>query len=239
MAVNAAYIGAGTTLSSNFYIRNFYRASANARANSTRREMSSHELTQADSAALRRAVKSLGRSEFVETQDEDIRNKALAYVETYNHMLSSSSGSSDDQIRRAMKQMKSLTQQYASELDKIGITVHDDGTMESREARLTSASLSKFEKLFSGDSDYMQKIATYSRKIERQSDELLTADAQRRSAAAAKKAAAKQTPDSSSNADPDAAAGTAATSVAQIVAAEMDLDTLMHTGIGNHVNLIL
>ncbi len=243
MAVNPAFNGAGTTLSSGYYIRNFYSAARNARTTAGRRDMSNPELTQADGAALRRAVRSLSRSEFTETQDEDIRNKAMAYVETYNHMLASASESSDDRILRSAKQMKALTQSYASELDKIGITVNDDGTLESREARLSTSPLSKLEKLFSKDSGFMQKISAHSRKIERQSDALLTEEAQRR---AAKRTAAQGTvtdPGSagstSSGAAGSFAAGSPATAAAQIVSAAMDLDMLSHTGIGGHINLTL
>ena len=200
--------------------------------------MSNPELTQADGAALRRAVRSLSRSEFTETQDEDIRNKAMAYVETYNHMLASASESSDDRILRSAKQMKALTQSYASELDKIGITVNDDGTLESREARLSTSPLSKLEKLFSKDSGFMQKISAHSKKIERQSDALLTEEAQRR---AAKRTAAQGTvtDPGSAGSTSSGAAGSPATAAAQIVSAAMDLDMLSHTGIGGHINLTL
>ncbi len=243
MAVNPAFNGAGTTLSSNYYMRNFYRAARSARTTAGRREMSNSQLTYADGAALRRAVRSLGSSEFNETQAEDIRNKALAYVETYNHVLSSAADSSDDRITRSAKQMKALSQKYASELDRIGITVHEDGTLESREARLESAPLSRFEKLFSRDSEMMQQMSAHSRKIERQSDALLMEEAQRL-AAKQRSRAATDTAASSGSTDTNAGisgntAETPATAAAQIVSAAMDLDTLAHTGIGGHINLTL
>jgi hypothetical protein len=73
-----------------------------------------------------------------------------------------------------MKQMKNLTSEYADDLDDIGITVNSDGTLETRSSLLSTASLSKFESLFSSDSNYMQRTNAYRKRAERRSDALNT-----------------------------------------------------------------
>ena len=65
----------------------------------------------------------------------------LAYIQTYNNMLSSAGSSSDRTLERSAKQLKNITSEYSSELDKIGITVNDDGTLTSRTTLFESADL--------------------------------------------------------------------------------------------------
>lgn len=164
--------GTGTSLSTNFYLRRFYTSNRDARTSSKRSSFKNSELSLADGMALRRAVKSLGSFEYDKTKDADIRNGIRAYISTYNNTISSLSKSSDRTLERNMKQMKALTKEYSRELDKVGITVNEDGTLTSRDDLFKSADLSKFEKLFSKDSDYMQRTAAYGKRIERQSEAL-------------------------------------------------------------------
>ena len=57
---NTAYVGAGTTLGTSYYMRRFYAANADARTTTSRSNLSNSTLTGADSHALRRAIRSLG-----------------------------------------------------------------------------------------------------------------------------------------------------------------------------------
>ena len=124
-----------------------------------------------------------------------------------------------------MKQLKSITSEYSDQLDKIGITVNEDGTMTSRDALFSSASLDKFKDLFSSDSDFMQRASVCAKRIQRRSDALeLATKNQELQKIAANKAAEDVT-------------GT--TAVAQIVSQSVDLDTLLNTGIGQNVNITL
>lgn len=223
---NATYTGAGTTLSSNYYMRNFYVSNRDAQSSSSRKSISNTSLTLADGIALRRAIKNLGASDYSETQDTSIRNSVLAYIKTYNNTLSSSSASSDYQLTKEAKHLKSVTSEYADELDKIGITVNEDGTLTSRDSLFETASLSKFKALFSSDSDYMQRISSYAKRIEHRSEALDLSEKNQKIQEIAAKKAASTTADT-------------ATSAAQIVAASMDLDTLVNTGIGKNVNVVL
>lgn len=52
---NTAYIGSGTTLSSKYYLRSFYRSNREAGTSSKRREFSGNQLALA-TAALRRST---------------------------------------------------------------------------------------------------------------------------------------------------------------------------------------
>lgn len=86
---NTAYIGSGTTLSSKYYLRSFYRSNREAGTSSKRREFSGNQLALADGRALRQAVRRLTSSDFSDDQDANTRNSVLAYIQTYNNMLSS------------------------------------------------------------------------------------------------------------------------------------------------------
>ena len=215
-----AITGSGASLSTNFYLRKFYTSNRAARTASTRSSFKNSELSLADGMALRRAIKSLGSFEYEKANDADIRNGVLAYISTYNNTISSLSKSDDRTLNRNMKQLKSLTEEYSHELDKIGITINKDGTLTSRDSLFKSANLSKFEKLFSKDSDYMQKVSAYGKRIERCSEVLCYAE---------RTAALK----------PNTTAADDTTPVAELVAEAIDLDMLLNTGVGKNVNISL
>ena len=173
---NTAYIGSGTTLSSKYYLRSFYRSNREAGTSSKRREFSGNQLALADGRALRQAVRRLTSSDFSDDQDANTRNSVLAYIQTYNNMLSSAGSSSDRTLERSAKQLKNITSEYSSELDKIGITVNDDGTLTSRTTLFESADLSKFKELFSADAAYMQRTSTYAKRFASRGEALVTSD---------------------------------------------------------------
>ena len=177
---NTAYIGSGTTLSSKYYLRSFYRSNREAGTSSKRREFSGNQLALADGRALRQAVRRLTSSDFSDDQDANTRNSVLAYIQTYNNMLSSAGSSSDRTLERSAKQLKNITSEYSSELDKIGITVNDDGTLTSRTTLFESADLSKFKELFSADAAYMQRTSTYAKRFASRGEALVTSDTGRR-----------------------------------------------------------
>ena len=241
---NTAYIGSGTTLSSKYYLRSFYRSNREAGTSSKRREFSGNQLALADGRALRQAVRRLTSSDFSDDQDANTRNSVLAYIQTYNNMLSSAGSSSDRTLERSAKQLKNITSEYSSELDKIGITVNDDGTLTSRTTLFESADLSKFKELFSADAAYMQRTSTYAKRFASRGEALVTSDNNllmqknclRKNAAATGSSATDGTTTSGATESPDD--GTA-TTAAQIVSQSLDLDTLLNTGIGKNINIIL
>lgn len=233
---NNSYAGTGTSLSSGFFLRNFYTSNRDAKTSSKRRSMNQTDLTLADGQALRRAIHQLGKSEFSETNDTNVRSSVLAFIDTYNNTISSASDSNDRTLMRNMKHLKSLSQEYSDAFDKIGITVNDDGTLTGRESLLKSAALSKFEKIFSSDSEYMQRTTSYAKRIERRSEALsLSAKTQKLKEITANKTDS-QTIDSSIAAI--ATLSSASTTAAQIVAAGADSGGADRS-VGHNINIVL
>lgn len=173
MAISATYIDAATYLSSTYYLRNFYKSNVDARSSSTRSEYSNDELSLADGKALARAIRNLGSFTYDDDSDQDIRNSVSAFISSYNNLISSLSDSDDSSLKYNMKQLKNISSEYSSALDKVGITVNSDGTFTARSSLLSTASLSKFEDLFSADSDYMIRTNACRKRIERRSDSLV------------------------------------------------------------------
>ena len=114
----------------------------------------------------------------------------------------------------------------------MGITVNDDGTLTRRDSLFSTASLSKFEKLFSKDSDFMQRTAACARKIERQSDNLILTEQTHK---------AQRAQGGAVSAANDAGITPAAAAAAQPMPAGNgpDLDLLLNTGVGKNINLSL
>lgn len=221
----AKYAGTGTTLSSNFYMRKFYTSNLDARTHAKRSAFNNSDLSMADGIALRRAVKKLGDFDYISDQDANIRNSVLAYISTYNNTLSSASDSTDRALNRAAKQLKSLTSEYASDLDKIGITVNEDGSLTSRESLFKSASLEKFKNLFSSNSTFMQRNATYGKRIEQRSRALSFSEQQQK----------LQQKEPSNN----LASETTSAAITQFLAESAGFEQLLPDGVGHSINISL
>ena len=82
---NTAYIGSGTTLSSKYYLRSFYRSNREAGTSSKRREFSGNQLALADGRALRQAVRLLTSSDFSDDQDANTQQRARLYPDLQQH----------------------------------------------------------------------------------------------------------------------------------------------------------
>lgn len=169
---STAFAGTATSLSSSYYMRRLYADNAAAKTDSSRALMRKSTLSYADSHALRRAIKNLGSFSYDDDHSTDIRNSVSAFVNTYNNLLDSSGTSSDNELQKSCKGLKKLTQEYADDLNKIGITVNKDGTLKTRTDLFANADISKFKELFSKDSKYMQRVSSYSKRMELRGQEL-------------------------------------------------------------------
>lgn len=227
-----------TSLSSTYYLRDFYISNRSARTSSSRSEYTTNELSLADGQALRRAIKRLGSFDYNDDESANIRSSVMAFVSTYNNTLSSLSDSDDQTLSHTLKQMKSLTSEYEDDLDKIGITLNSDGTLSTREKLLSTASLSKFKALFSADSKYMQQTSAYSKRIERQSNMLVLREKNAQHSLS-KGNSSSSTTDSNAVASQTAATTNTTTAAAQILAASAASDDLTANGIGQNVNISL
>lgn len=76
---------------------------------------------------------------------------------TYNNAIDSSKTTNSHDTKRYVKQLKALTNKYASELSDIGITVERSGKLTVNEDLLKTANNSKVRKIFSPDQEYSKK----------------------------------------------------------------------------------
>ena len=76
---------------------------------------------------------------------------------TYHNAIDSSKTTSSHDTKRYVKQLKALTNKYASELSDIGITVERSGKLTVNEDLLKTANNSKVRKIFSPDQEYSKK----------------------------------------------------------------------------------
>ncbi len=228
----AANADTGVNLSSKYYLRNFYSSERTAGDASVRHNFSASQLSFDDATALRRAVKKLGSFPYDADSSTNIRSSVKAYAETYNNLITSGEETGDNTVGNSIKKLKSLTEKYKDDLDKVGITVNNDGTLSTRDTMLANADISKFQELFSGESEFMQKTNAFARRIEHQSEQLITAEKNR---------LFKRPASTDKLSDTQGSANLKQTSQAtdQIAAASADLEALLNTGIGQNIDLVL
>jgi hypothetical protein len=167
----------GVTLSSDFYLSNFYKDNRSARKSSGRSELTSTELSYEDARALRRAVKQLSSFSYSDEENkENIANSISAFASAYNNALSSSGSDSSSDVSRYAKQLKKLASKYSDELSDIGITIEKNGSMTVSTNLLSSASVDSLKKVFSKDNtDLLKTTQQIARRLSSNSyDELYT-----------------------------------------------------------------
>ena len=138
-------VSSGISLSTNYFLRNFYTNNQKAAKTSGRSGYSNVELSYEDSRALNRAAKRLSKSDF----GSDTSGKS----------------SSDYETKRYVKQLNTLSKKHADELEDLGITINSDGTLDLNKDLLKTANNSKARKLLSSDQEYPQKLVKLSRKM--------------------------------------------------------------------------
>lgn len=162
-------------LTSDFFMKNFYRYNRNVIKVSGREEYNSTELSYEDSRALKRAVAKLASYDYTEEENGDnIISTIKAFAETYNHALESSSSEGSDTYRQH-KQLKALTEKYADDLEDIGITIEKDGKLSISDNILGSSSFKSVKKVFAEDSEYIERIRKIAKRMNNTaSDEVYT-----------------------------------------------------------------
>lgn len=178
MATSANIIRAESSavnLTSDFFLKNFYRHNRNAIKVSTRSDYNSTELSYEDSRALKRAAAKLSSFDYTEEENGDnIVSTIQAFAETYNNTLESSS-STDAEVYRQHKQLKALTQKYADKLEDLGITVEKDGKLSVSENILKASSFKEVREVFSDESDYVKGLRKIAKRMHNTSyDEIYT-----------------------------------------------------------------
>lgn len=154
------------SLTSTFYLRNFYKQNTSAFKSSTRKTYSSDEKSYEDSRALRRAARQLSSYSYDDNDNKDnLVSAVLAYVDTYNNTISSAADSSDSDVTRYAKKLKTLTAEYSDELEALGITIEKDGTLSVNSDYLEEHDTEDFKNVFDSENGYMSDIMSLSKKI--------------------------------------------------------------------------
>lgn len=155
-----------TNLSATYFMRNFYSNNRDAMKSSKRKEYSITELAYDDSTALHRAAKKLKNYKYSDNENTDnIRGTVMALVDTYNNSIDSASNSSSTSMKRYAKQLKKLASKYSDELEDIGITINNDGTLKANEELVKKADADTLNSLFGNDNDFTSSLYRVSRQM--------------------------------------------------------------------------
>ncbi len=153
------------SLTSNFYMKNFYRYNRNAIKVSTRSDYSTTELSYEDTRALKRAVSKLDDFDYEDSDNmENLISSIKAFAETYNYTIDTNS-LEDASTYRLTKQLKALSKKYEDELEDIGITFEEDGKMSISENILEGSTVKEFKNVFSKDTGYLDSMRHIARRM--------------------------------------------------------------------------
>lgn len=166
-----AAVSSGVSLSTNYFLNNFYENNRSVSKSSGRSDYTKLELSYEDSRALTRAAKRLLKNDYGSDTDEkdtaisDTTRSALtAFVDTYNNTVDSSKTSTDHNTKYQLKKMKAYLHKYSDELEHIGISMESDGKLKINEDLLKTAKNSKVRKIFSSDQEFSKKFLNLSKK---------------------------------------------------------------------------
>lgn len=166
-----AAVSSGVSLSTNYFLNNFYENNRSVSKSSGRSDYTKLELSYEDSRALTRAAKRLLKNDYGSDTDEkdtaisDTTRSALtAFVDTYNNTVDSSKTSTDHNTKYQLKKMKAYLHKYSDELEHIGISMESDGKLKINEDLLKTAKNSKVRKIFSTDQEFSKKFLNLSKK---------------------------------------------------------------------------
>lgn len=166
-----AAVSSGVSLSTNYFLNNFYENNRSVSKSSGRSDYTKLELSYEDSRALTRAAKRLLKNDYGSDTDEkdtaisDTTRSALtAFVDTYNNTVDSSKTSTDHDTKYQLKKIKAYLHKYSDELEHIGISMESDGKLKINEDLLKTAKNSKVRKIFSSDQEFSKKFLNLSKK---------------------------------------------------------------------------
>ncbi|MGN0484235.1 MAG: hypothetical protein ACI4HI_11865 [Lachnospiraceae bacterium] len=144
-------ITVGASMGKDYFLRNYYKTNTDARKKATRTTMSTSKKSEADTEALKRALKDLEKVDYENTEkDGELYNKFLAFVSTYNNTIESNGekGKSSSEWKRMQKQMKQVTEKYKDAFSEMGVTVQKDGTLKLEEGIGDKFSIERMKTLF-------------------------------------------------------------------------------------------
>ena len=168
-------VSSGVNLTTDFFLKNFYRYNRNAVKTSTRSDYTKTELSYEDTRALKRALAKLSSFDYTEDENGDnIVSTIQAFVKTYNYTMESTSSESSDTYRQN-RQLKALTKKYGDDLKDIGISINDDGTLDLSDNILKKSSFKEIRNVFSDESGYVKNLRNIAKRMNNTSyDEIYT-----------------------------------------------------------------
>jgi len=158
-------ISSGLNLTSDFFLKNFYKYNRNAIKSSVRNDYTKPELSYEDSRALKNALSKLASFDYTEDENgPNIVSTIQAFVKTYNNTLESTSSNSSDTYRQN-RQLKALTQKYGDDLKDIGISIEENGSLSVSDNILKGSSFKEIRKVFSDESNYVSGLRTITKRM--------------------------------------------------------------------------
>ena len=158
-------VSSGVNLTSDFFLKNFYKDNRNAMKTSGRSDYSKSELSYEDTRALKRAVAKLSSFDYTEDENGDnIVSTIQAFIKTYNYTIESTSSDTSAAYRQS-RQLKAFTEKYSDDLKSIGITIKDDGTLNLSDNILKKSSFKEIRDVFSEDSGYVSGIRSIAKRM--------------------------------------------------------------------------
>lgn len=158
-----------TNISSyDFLLRQCYSSNRSARKAYARSTMKAEDLINADSAALKKAIRNLKDMEYNTDNGVNIYNNVKAFVESYNNLYDSTDKlSSSAELSRAGKKLKDYIKENKDELEELGIKVSSSGKLTLDKKDLLSCSAKKVGKFFSEDNEFSGEVSKYVTRINR------------------------------------------------------------------------
>lgn len=171
---NSHRVSSGLSLSSEFYLRQFYKSNPQLTKDSRRKQLSKLELSYEDSKALRTGSTFLSKGKYSDDDNtESIANQVKAYVKTYNNTVAAAK--SDRSFKRYSGQLKELANKYSDELKSVGISMERDGSLKLNENLLKYADNDRLKKVFSKDAEMTVKVSSIARKLNNTSRDIILA----------------------------------------------------------------
>lgn len=165
------------SVNTTFYLRNVYSPFRTLISESAREQVTNTKLSEADSNALKKAIKALENYDYEKDEDDvttaektRFDKELRAFIDTYNYSMESSSNSNNSEIKRAGKNLQKLAEQYADDLEDVGISISKKGYLSISSSATSNLALGTFGDMFSSSSSFLKKASEYAGKIYRHID---------------------------------------------------------------------
>ena len=159
-------ITAGNTNYQSF-LQRFYSSNRFASRAAQRTTLSSAELLEADSNALKKISKNLQQLSYNKDNGEEIYQNIKALTETYNNLLESSGKIDDSTLERNMKKLKNFIKDNQETFEDIGLKVSSSGKLTLDKETLLKCTPKKIGKVFSESNTISSSLITYTTKLGR------------------------------------------------------------------------